>query len=111
MTRYHIHIQGRVQGVGFRPFIFREAQKRGLKGWVSNTRDGVHIEVLAGDEGIFKEFCVSIRNNCPDQARIEFLHHKVIPYQDSGDFTIRMSDGFGVTDLSLTPDFAICNVC
>ena len=42
---YHINIKGQVQGVGFRPFIYRLAQKMNLNGWVKNTADGVHIEV------------------------------------------------------------------
>ena len=41
----HLHIQGQVQGVGFRPFVYRLALEMELKGWVNNGVDGVHIEV------------------------------------------------------------------
>ncbi|MCB0586912.1 MAG: acylphosphatase, partial [Phaeodactylibacter sp.] len=37
MPTYHIHIEGQVQGVGFRPYVYRMAREHGLKGWVSNT--------------------------------------------------------------------------
>lgn len=111
MTRYHIHIQGRVQGVGFRPFIYREAQKRGLKGWVSNTKDGVHIETITPEEEEIKDFCNFIRANCPPQARIEELEFREVPYQESGTFEIRLSSDSGIASLPLTPDFAICNDC
>ena len=50
MSTYHIHIGGLVQGVGFRPFVCRLAEQKNLSGWVSNGKDGVHIEINAGAE-------------------------------------------------------------
>ena len=47
MKTYHIHIKGLVQGVGFRPHVYRLAENAGMHGWVSNTKDGVHIEFNA----------------------------------------------------------------
>ena len=47
MNTYHIHITGIVQGVGFRPFVYKLATELDLNGWVSNTLDGVHIEFNA----------------------------------------------------------------
>ena len=111
MKRYHIHIQGRVQGVGFRPFIYREAAKKDLKGWVSNTKDGVHIEIIIEEKEEIEEFCDHIRKKCPEQARIEKLKYWEVPFWISETFEIRISSDSGVTDLSLTPDFAICQAC
>ena len=50
MSTWHIHIEGQVQGVGFRPFIYSLAQQFGLNGWVNNTVDGVHIVFNATQE-------------------------------------------------------------
>jgi len=111
VTRYHIHIQGRVQGVGFRPFVYREAQNRGLRGWVSNTKDGVHIEILAEDERQISEFCDHILSGCPPQARIEKLDYQIVPFQESGSFEIRLSSNSGIANMPLTPDFAVCEAC
>jgi hydrogenase maturation protein HypF len=104
-------MQGRVQGVGFRPFIYREATKRKLEGWVSNTKDGAHIEILAPNSGAVKEFCDNIRENCPKQARIERMDIREVPFQQTGPFYIRHSEQSGPASLSLTPDFAICGDC
>jgi hydrogenase maturation protein HypF len=47
MHNYYIHIDGLVQGVGFRPHVYSIAKKMGLNGWVNNNSDGVHIEINA----------------------------------------------------------------
>ncbi len=111
MIRYHIHIQGRVQGVGFRPFIYREAHKRNLKGWVSNTKDGAHIEILARDLGQVKSFCDFIKARCPVQAKIEMLKIWQVPFKNADSFEIKVSSKSGLTNITLTPDFAICDHC
>lgn len=111
MKRYHIHIQGRVQGVGFRPFVYRVARSRGLRGWISNTKDGVHIEILAENERQISELCDHIGSSCPPQARIEKLDYQIVPFQESGSFEIRMSSNSGIATMPLTPDFAICEEC
>jgi acylphosphatase len=57
----HYMIKGRVQGVGFRWFVHREAAEIGLRGWVRNTDDG-HVEVLAaGDEEQLLELHAALR--------------------------------------------------
>ena len=52
---FHIHIRGQVQGVGFRPYVFRLAEQFLLRGWVNNASDGVHIEFTT-DEAIAFDF-------------------------------------------------------
>ena len=111
MIRYHIHIQGRVQGVGFRPFIYRQAVRKNLYGWVSNTKDGAHIEIVAGDVKEVRNFCKEIRDNCPEQARIENIDFWEVPFQDALIFDIKQSDPSGPASLCVTPDFAICSDC
>jgi hydrogenase maturation protein HypF len=109
LNSYHIHIKGRVQGVGFRPFIYRLANSSQIKGWVSNTLDGVHIEA-DGIENI-NHFCKSIKDDHPRQARIDEIKVEEIPGREFQDFLIVESKTKGIADMQLTPDFAICPEC
>lgn len=52
MRHVHIHVTGIVQGVGMRPFVYREAMAHGICGWVLNAGDGVHIEAHASVEAL-----------------------------------------------------------
>ena len=109
MRSFHIHIRGRVQGVGFRPFIYRLARTNQLKGWVSNTLDGVHIECTTSGE--IDPFIASISKEHPPQSRLDELRIEEIPLRQFKDFSIVESLKEGKTDIQLTPDFAICNPC
>ena len=66
--RLRIHIQGAVQGVGFRPFIFRLAEQHRLTGWVRNNSHGVQIEV-EGSRGNLKDFLCAVQNEAPPMAQ------------------------------------------
>ena len=68
----HFLIQGRVQGVGFRWYVHREASELDLRGWVRNTEDG-HVEVVAhGDEANLAELRLSLRRG-PRGSRVDRL--------------------------------------
>jgi acylphosphatase len=69
-TRLFIH--GRVHGVGFRAFVEREANERGLKGWVRNRRDGSVEIVIAGDE-IDLDRMIEVCRRGPAVARVDWL--------------------------------------
>ena len=73
----HVSVQGVVQGVGFRPFIYRLAREHGLSGWVANTSSAVEIEVEGGTSQV-NAFIRRIASDAPPRARIE---------------TVRASDG------------------
>jgi hydrogenase maturation protein HypF len=109
VNSYHIHIKGRVQGVGFRPFIYRLAQRLQIKGWVSNTLDGVHIE--ADNIQNIDIFCKTIKDGQPEQAKIDEIRIVEIPFRDFEDFSIIESKLEGTADMQLTPDFAMCQKC
>jgi acylphosphatase len=68
----HVTIRGRVQGVGFRAFIEREAQERALDGWVRNRRDGSVEAVLAGASAPVDEVLEACRRG-PAGANVEGL--------------------------------------
>ena len=69
VNTYHIHISGIVQGVGFRPFIYRLANDAGFTGTVSNGADGVHIYINADSKGI-EDFLNKIVEEAPRLAII-----------------------------------------
>lgn len=107
----HLHIQGQVQGVGFRPFVYRLALEMGLKGWVNNGVDGVHIEV-SGAVDIIQYFSQRIVAEAPALARITAVHQRVLPFQTFPDFRIIASESLSsIPQLLLTPDFGLCTDC
>lgn len=106
---FHIHITGRVQGVGFRPYIYRLAVADRLRGWVANSTDGVHIEVEGEIEA--NEFVNKIRKYCPAQARIEKIEILESSQSNYDLFSIVDSVKKGRPDTQLTPDFALCKDC
>ena len=110
MTSWHIHIKGRVQGVGFRPFIFRIATENQLKGTVANTTDGVHIK-LNSLNGEWKQFVKRIRREAPSLSIIENISIEKISNKKFPDFRIIHSSKDQPADLLITPDFAICKTC
>ncbi len=110
MKTWHIHIQGQVQGVGFRPYVFFMAKEYELKGWVNNTVDGVHIEFNA-EERIATDFYHHLLSQAPVLAQI--TSHRIYETEEAffDNFQIIHSESSGEPQLLLTPDFAICEAC
>ena len=71
----HIAVRGRVQGVGYRAFVEREAVKRGIEGWVRNRRDGSVEAVLAGDDAVVASVIEACRRG-PFAARVDALDQR-----------------------------------
>jgi hydrogenase maturation protein HypF len=109
-TRMQMKIEGTVQGVGFRPFVFRVAQELGLTGWVANGVDGVTIEAegAADATGRLLEL---LRTACPPGARIERMNAIQIPTIGDREFTIQQSGETGTKQLAMSPDLATCADC
>ncbi len=107
---YHIHIQGQVQGVGFRPYVWRLARAFGLTGWVNNTTDGVHIAFEADAEKAVL-FYNELISNPPPLARIasHVMHETGTAHFP--EFSIVESEHNGQASLMLTPDFRLCADC
>ena len=110
MRTYHIHINGLVQGVGFRPFVCHLAREMDIPGWISNTNDGVHIECNATTKKAATFY--NTITSCPPANAIITCHHiRQITAKVYHEFAIRKSSGEHATDLLLTPDIATCNSC
>ena len=107
---YKILISGQVQGVGFRPFVYSLAQEFMLTGTVSNNEEGVVI-FASGLEDSVSGFYKKLIKHPPPVSRIK--NHKISQIEDMvyDGFKINPSKKGGQLNLSLTPDFAICDVC
>lgn len=110
MQTWHIHISGLVQGVGFRPHVYRLALEMGITGTVSNRSSGVHIHATATKKQL-DAFYKYLVNNPPEHAIITQHEVHAEALQLFNDFSIIESSKQDGTDLLLTPDYALCENC
>jgi hydrogenase maturation protein HypF len=107
--RLAIQIRGQVQGVGFRPFVYRLARELNLRGWVRNDAAGVAIEAQ-GPAMVLERFLAALHQP-PPLARIDAVRTTPLPAQgEEHDFTIQAS-GTGPVLAEITPDTAVCADC
>ena len=109
-ARCRVRVRGVVQGVGFRPFVFRLAQQLDLAGWVRNDAEGVEMEVQ-GAPGNLSALLARLIKEVPPLARIDAVEKTDCPplAADRG-FTIRPSEGGAVTT-AIGHDSAVCPDC
>jgi len=111
MPRLKVHVQGVVQGVGFRPFVFRLARQHSLTGWVRNRPDGVEIE-LQGSRAALEAFQVALRAERPAPARIERIQaQEAEELAGESGFEILASAASAETRPSVPADLATCPEC
>ena len=108
---YKISISGIVQGVGFRPFIYKLAQKYNLNGTVSNTTEGVTIKINAPDKNIVEKFTSDIKLQKPYVSVIENIRTKEVTPEDFKNFKIGKSKETKDKFQLISPDIATCNLC
>lgn len=108
-NRIRITIRGIVQGVGFRPFVYREAKRLALRGYVINTSEGVVIEAC-GTPKHLEHFVATLQECAPDRARIDSVTITPSEGEDFDDFEIRDSSG-GLSDAAIPLDTALCDAC
>lgn len=108
-VRLRAHVSGLVQGVGFRPFVWREATARGLTGWVGNDHDGVVLEVEGTRAAV--DAMVDALHRPPVLARVDAVRSESLPQQGGEGFTIRASGGSGALTALVPPDTATCEDC
>ena len=111
LDRLEINITGFVQGVGFRPFVYKLAQELKLTGWVCNDLNGVRIE-LQGTNNKLDLFLDKLKNDLPTIAKIITCKVDKIPsVYDEKDFVINFSDSNSTTTAIISPDQATCKDC
>ncbi|HMO40149.1 MAG TPA: carbamoyltransferase HypF [Saprospiraceae bacterium] len=110
MTTFQIQLAGQVQGLGFRPFVYRLAQEMALAGWVSNDVNGVHIEINA-TEAIAEVFVQRLLKEAPVSAIVTKFEFQKSEFQAFTKFEIRHSNKTGSPSLLLTPDLGLCKAC
>src|SRR5574343_1870430 len=107
MTARLLRIQGLVQGVGFRPYVWQLATERGLHGWVRNDASGVTVAISGENASIFVE---RLPNEAPRLARIDAIANEAFAGEVPEGFAILDSEG-GEVATSIGPDAAICPAC
>ncbi len=105
-----LHVHGRVQGVGFRPYVFRLAQRHGLQGWVINRRGTVNVHVQ-GEPRALDSFQAALIAEAPAPAEPLIAEVREVALENLCDFTIRLSEALEHADIHLPPDLATCAAC
>lgn len=105
-----IGVQGVVQGVGFRPFVYHLAKEHNLKGWIRNTSGSVEIEV-EGNEAALKRFLDDLKAKAPSIARIEKIEANFHPGKGYTEFQIYHSLSQREKYQLISPDIATCEDC
>jgi hydrogenase maturation protein HypF len=101
---------GVVQGVGFRPFVWRLAERHGLRGWVRNA--GGVVEILAeGEPRVLDAFQGALRSDAPTLARVDGIRSWPVPIASGEDFRILRSADHAERDRLVPPDAATCAAC
>ncbi len=109
-TSKHVHINGIVQGVGFRPFIYNLALRHQLHGWVRNSASGVDIEIT-GNATAVDGFIAQILKIAPPLAVIDSLEAVEISQTYSDGFKIVPSKNKSTDFIPISPDIATCDQC
>lgn len=111
MARWHLEVEGVVQGVGFRPFVYNLAGSLGLSGWIRNTSAGVEME-MQGSEAAIAQFLNRLGQDGPPLARILAVEKTAVPEVagEPAGLVIRPSQAVSGRTL-VSPDVATCRQC
>jgi hydrogenase maturation protein HypF len=109
-VNYIITVSGLVQGVGFRPFIYRLANETGLEGWVLNTNENVRIG-LRTDQDSLDRFVDQVRQQAPPASEIVSISVEVANTEILSGFRIIESENLSEAITRVSPDIAVCKDC
>ncbi|MCY6354288.1 carbamoyltransferase HypF [Clostridium sp. ZS2-4] len=110
LFRKYILVKGIVQGVGFRPFVYKIANEKSLKGWVKNTSEGVYIDIEGKEESI-ELFLYKLIHQAPPLSKINDISIEDKEVKNFKEFIIKQSDGNKTPITLISPDIAICEEC
>ncbi len=110
MLRRLLTVNGIVQGVGFRPFVYNLARELGFTGSVSNTAEGVKIQ-LQGTADQHAEFDRQLQTNAPPLSTIISINTEDMPLTEDQTFVIIQSDANAKVSTLISPDVALCDDC
>ncbi len=110
IQRIHIAIRGAVQGVGFRPFVYRLATEMELTGWVLNSPQGVFVEA-EGEKKVLESFLLRLQYEKPAPSFIQSMEFSFLDPVDYRCFEIRSSELDGTKSALILPDIAVCAEC
>ena len=105
--RYKFQIEGIVQGVGFRPTVYKIAKKLDLKGYVLNSGEGVIVEIEGENRD---KFIDTLKKNLPPLAKIDKIEKEVLPLKNYSEFIIISSKNTSKTTF-ISPDKSVCEDC
>jgi hydrogenase maturation protein HypF len=105
-----LRVRGVVQGVGFRPFVYRLAHEHGIGGWVVNDGEGVEIHV-EGEPAALDLLLVALESGPPPASRIAELNVAAADVEGHATFVIRESGRSGAPTVRISPDLPICARC
>ncbi|MBK8270924.1 MAG: carbamoyltransferase HypF [Planctomycetes bacterium] len=109
-VRARLNVRGAVQGVGFRPYVYRLATALGLSGFVRNDSRGVSIEVEGVVDSV-NEFVRRLPNEAPSPANVENVSQVIMTTLGTLEFRIGESQDDGVLTANVMPDLAMCSLC
>jgi hydrogenase maturation protein HypF len=110
VLRTRVRVEGTVQGVGFRPYVFRLAHELDLAGYVLNDERGVLVEV-EGDPGAVDRFVARLPSEAPPLARVEHVARQELPASGLSGFSIAPSPAGRSPDAPVAADSATCTDC
>lgn len=110
ITAIRLDLTGRVQGVGFRPFVFRQAVALGINGWVQNTNEGVTVWI-EGEQPSLDRFMEALDTRSPLASFISNLSVNYINPEHYSSFDIRPSLNLSEEITEISPDIAVCHDC
>ncbi|MDS0527531.1 carbamoyltransferase HypF [Clostridium sp. SHJSY1] len=110
MKRFILRVEGIVQGIGFRPFVYNIAIHNDIKGWINNNSEGVFIDIEGEDEKVHI-FLQELKNEAPSLAKIEKLIIKEEKLKYYTRFEIKKSQIYKGKITLVSPDIATCEEC
>jgi len=110
IVRYDVRVRGIVQGVGFRPFVHRLAERHGVAGWVRNFPGGVRLQVEGSSDRV-ERFFEDIRQHAPLSATIDAMEMVALEPAGMDGFVIEQSDPVAHGAILVPPDVALCAEC